>query len=116
MLFNICSRCSAQITEQVGKNKTSFTILVYLCHQFYSEFAFCMIIWYKNRMRHFIFTLQCSSLQFDFWLVVLSRKVGTKADLPAQNTLRECFHMSPLILSTMRTPTEGLLASMFYAS
>ena len=34
-------------------------------------------------------------------------------DLPAQITLRICSHMSPLMLNTMRTPTEGLLVSGF---
>lgn len=54
---------------------------------------------------------------FCFVVAILSNTVGTKVyDLPAQITLRVCFHMSPLMLSTMRTPTEGLLANGFSAS
>lgn len=50
----------------------------------------------------------------NFIVVLLSNKVRAKANnLPAQITLRVCSHMSPLMLNTMRTPTEGLLASGF---
>ena len=34
-------------------------------------------------------------------------------DLPAEIALRICSHMSPLMLNTVRTPTEGLLVSGF---
>ena len=46
--------------------------------------------------------------------VVLSNKGRAKMnDLPVQITLRICSHMSPLMLNTVRTPTEGLLVSGF---
>lgn len=44
--------------------------------------------------------------------VVLANKAWAKAnDLPAPITLGVCSHMSPLMLNTTRTPTEGLRAA-----